>query len=309
MKILILGANGFVGSSLAEQELDRGNQVICLVRDFNHKTRHDILERCIVIHGDILDLDLLKRIIADYEIELIYHVAAQSIVRIANRNPVDCYLSNVLGTINVLEAVRLVNKKIKIVCASSDKAYGIHETLPYTEDMKLQPDDPYATSKACADLIAQSYHKTYGLDVNVIRCANIYGQDMNTSRIIPNTIIRILNGERPQIYSGVLHYKREFIFIDDVCSAYQLIGAKGVPGEIYNIGDSEFYTVEDIVKRISRLMDYEGDIDIIGKDFLEIPFQYLSAIKLNGLGWEKKTTLTEGLIQTINWYTAGLEKA
>lgn len=303
MNILITGAGGFLGAHLCEMETDRGNRVVAIVRDNNHKTRHDILDKCIVIYGDITHFDSLKRVIADYEIDLIYHVAAQSIVKIANRNPVNCYESNVMGTINVLEAVRQLNKPIKVICMSSDKAYGPHETLPYTEDMKLMPDDPYSTSKACADLIAQSYCKTYGLNVNIIRCANLYGADPNGSRIIPNTITRILRGEKPQVYSGVLKYQREFIHVSDACSAFKVIAEKGVPGEAYNIGDEESFTIEELVHRICRLMEYTGDIDIIAKDFIEIPRQWLSSNKLKSLGWEKKMPLTEGLIQTINWYS------
>lgn len=302
MRVAIFGANGFIGSHLAEMELDKGNEVVAMIRDFNHKSRHDILDKCIIISGDIMFFDLVKRLIADYEIERIYHVAAQSIVKIANKNPVNCFESNIMGTVNILEAVRQINPKIKTVIASSDKAFGVHETLPYTEDMALKPEDPYATSKACADLIAQSYHKTYGLNVNIVRCANVYGADMNLSRIIPNTITRILNGQKPQIYSGVLNYKREFIHVLDVCNAYGTVADKGVPGEVYNIGDAECFTVEEVVKRICRLMDYEGDIEIIGKDFLEIPFQYLSAEKLKSLGWNKQIQLSEGLSQTIAWY-------
>lgn len=306
-KILISGLNGFCGSNLALHELKRGNTVIGIVRDKNAKTRPEIQEKCTIIRGDICDFDLVKRVISDYEIDLIYHVAAQSIVKIANKNPMNCYHSNILGTINIMEAVRQVNPKIKIVCASSDKAYGTHDKLPYTEDMKLQPDDPYSTSKACADMIAQSYHKTYGLDVNVIRCANIYGVgDMNLSRIIPNTIRQIKQGKQPQLYAGVVNYKREFIYIDDVCEAYQIIAQKGIKGEIYNIGDTEFFTIGDLVNKIGALMNYGGVYEIIGKDFIEIPFQYLSAEKLQGLGWRKKTSIDEGLKKTIEWYDSNL---
>ena len=208
-----------------------------------------------------------------------------------------------MGTINILESVRRVKPEIKVVVASSDKAYGTHDTLPYTEDMKLQPDDPYSTSKACADLLAQSYHKTYGMDINVIRCANIYGpRDMNLSRIIPNTIRKILNNEKPQIYSGVLNFKREFLFIDDVCEAYQLLSENGVAGEIYNIGDTEFYTIKDLVQEISDIMEFTEGYEVMGKDFLEIPFQYMSADKLKSLGWSKKHSFNQGLVKTIKWY-------
>lgn len=303
MNIFITGINGFVGSNLAEYELKRGNNVIGIVRDINKKSRPYILDKCTIIRGDILDLNLLKRILADYEIDTVYHIAASSIVKIANKNPLDCYTSNIFGTINILEAVRLINKNIKVVMASSDKSYGTHDKLPYTEDMKLQPDDPYSTSKACADMIGQSYFKTYGLNINIIRCANIYGYgDMNLSRIIPNTILRILRNEKPQIYSGVLNYKREFMFIDDVCNAYHLLAEKGERGEIYNIGDDEWWTVENIVNTISQIMGYTGGFDVIGKDFIEIPFQYLSAEKLKSIGWKKEIPLKTGLERTINWY-------
>ena len=301
--ILITGINGFVGSSLAEKELESGNNVIGIVRDLNIKTQKDILDKCTIIRGDIEDINILERIVSDYEIDLIYHLAALSIVRIADKNPLDCYRSNIMGTINILEAVRRVKPEIKVVVASSDKAYGTHDTLPYTEDMKLQPDDPYSTSKACADLLAQSYHKTYGMDINVIRCANIYGpRDMNLSRIIPNTIRKILNNEKPQIYSGVLNFKREFLFIDDVCEAYQLLSENGVAGEIYNIGDTEFYTIKDLVQEISDIMEFTEGYEVMGKDFLEIPFQYMSADKLKSLGWSKKHSFNQGLVKTIKWY-------
>ena len=301
--ILITGINGFVGSSIAKKELENGNNIIGIVRDINKKSQLDILNKCTIIYGDITDDELTDRVVSDYEVDLIYHLAAMSIVKIANKNPLNCYKSNIIGSINILESVRKINPKIKIVFASSDKSYGVHDDLPYTEDMKLQPEDPYSTSKACSDLIAQSYHKTYGLNINVIRCANIYGpRDMNSSRLIPNTIRKILDNKKPQVYSGVLGFKREFLFIDDVCDAYMILAKKGVPGEIYNIGDVEFYTIKDVVEISSKLMDFDDGFDIIEKDFIEIPFQYMSAEKLKGLGWRKKHTFTEGLEKTIKWY-------
>jgi CDP-glucose 4,6-dehydratase len=306
--VLITGINGFVGSSVAEREIINGNNVIGIVRDINKKSQLDILNKCTIIYGDINDAFLIERIIAEYEINLVYHLAAMSIVKIANKNPINCYKSNIIGTINILEGVRKINPNIKVILASSDKSYGTHKILPYTEDMKLQPDDPYSTSKACADLIAQSYYKTYGIDVNIIRCANIYGpRDMNFSRIIPNSINKILNNQKPQIYSGVMLFKREFIYIDDVVDAYCLLSTNGISGEIYNIGDDEFYTIEDIVKKISKLMKYNGEIDIIEKDFIEIPFQYMSADKLKKLGWKKKYSFLNGLEKTIKWYKSNFK--
>lgn len=305
--VLITGINGFVGSSIAKRELERGNNVIGIVRDINRKSQKDILDKCTIIYGDITNTQLIDRVIADYEVDLIYHIAAMSIVKIADKNPLNCYMSNIIGTINILDGVRKINPLIKVVMASSDKSYGTHDKLPYTEDMKLQPDDPYSTSKACSDLIAQSYNKTYNLNVNVIRCANIYGpRDMNLSRIIPNTIRNIKNGTKPRIYSGVLEFKREFVFIEDVVDAYLLMADNGVPGEIYNIGDCEFYTIQEVVEIISEIMEYEGGYEIADKDFIEIPFQYMSADKLKGLGWTKTHTFKEGLSKTIEWYKGRL---
>jgi len=303
MNILLTGINGFVGSSLAVHLHEAKHQVVGLVRDINHKTKKEYLSNCTIIRGDILNIELIKRIIADYEIGTIYHLAAQSIVKIAHANPVNTYASNITGTINILEAVRQVNQNCKVVIASSDKAYGVHDELPYTENMDVRPDGPYATSKSCADLIAQSYHKEYGIDINIVRCANIYGAgDLNLSRIIPNTITRILKKQEPQVYMGVLQFKRELIHVDDVCRAYMTIAEKGEPGHIYNIGDNEFYTVFDTVKMICSLMNVPPDLELIDRPFTEIPFQYLSSEKLKALGWEKRVGISEGLESTIKWY-------
>jgi len=247
--ILITGINGFIGSHLAVY-LKEDNHVIGLVREFNHKTKDNYLKGCTLIQGDIMNLELLKRIINDYEIETVFHLAAQSIVKLANTNPKDAYLSNVIGTVNVLESVRQINPKIKVVCASSDKAYGVHEDLPYLETMDVRAGDPYSTSKACGDLVAQSYAKTYGLNVNIVRSANVYGYDLNLSRIIPSTITRILKGQKPLMYSGVVNFKREFIHVHDVCAAYNIISEVGEPGEAYNIGDDQFHTIGEVVERI-----------------------------------------------------------
>jgi len=305
MRTLITGYNGFVGSNLASwiTPCDDPTKVVGLVRELNHKSQRRIKGNTI-IYGDILDIELLKRIIADYEISTIYHLAAQSIVKIAHANPDNTFASNITGTISVLEAVRQVNPKCKVVIASSDKAYGVQDTLPYIETMDVRPDGPYATSKACADLIAQSYHKEYGLNINIVRCANIYGGDLNMSRIIPNTISRIKQGLKPQVYSGVLGYKREIIHVDDVCRAYQIIEEKGVPGEVYNIGDADCVTVQETIEMICKVMNVPVDMDIIQKDFIEIPEQYLSADKLRALGWEKKVFQWEGIEKTVQWYLA-----
>jgi CDP-glucose 4,6-dehydratase len=301
-RTLITGINGFLANRLIDFS---GNEVFGISRGDNYKTGQ---KRCTVLYGDILDLEFMKRIISDFEIEVIYHCAAQSIVRIANTNPRYCFEDNVMGTVNVLEAVRQVNPKIKVIAASSDKAYGEHVVLPYVEDMALQSGDPYSTSKACGDLVAQSYHKTYGLDVNIVRSANIYGcGDMNLSRLIPKTITNILKGEKPMIYSGVMEFKREFIFVDDVCRAYNDIATNGKPGEAYNVGTGEVFRVGDLIEKICEIMEWKGGIDVVEKSFPEITTQYLSCEKVKEVGWVPEISLTEGLEKSINWYKEKLK--
>lgn len=298
-RTLITGTNGFLANRLIDFS---GDNVFGISRSDNHKATKKVT----TFYGDILDLEFLKRVIADNEIELIYHLAAQSIVRIANANPLYCFQDNIVGTANILEAVRQINPKIKVVCASSDKAYNEHETLPYTEDFALRAGDVYSTSKACGDLVAQSYHKSYGLNVNIVRSANIFGAgDMNLSRIIPNTILRILKKEKPVIYSGVMGYKREFIYVDDVCEAYCLISEKGVSGEAYNVGadrESHVLTIGSLVEKICELMDWKQGVEIISKTFSEITTQYLCSKKIHELGWEEKNPMTLALRKTIEWY-------
>lgn len=303
-RILITGANGFLGSRLAMECGTPDNYVYGTFREENHKTpKQPPFVK--MLQCDINDLEGLKRIISDYEVEVVYHLAAQSIVRIANTNPLYCFQNNVIGTANVLEAVRQINPKIKVVCASSDKAYGEHEELPYQEDFALKAGDPYSTSKACGDLVAQSYAKTYGLNVNIIRSANIYGPgDLNLSRIIPNTILRIKKGLKPQIYSGVMEFVREFIYVDDVCSAYQLIAKKGVFGESYNVGAGVAISVSNLIEMICDQMNWIDGIEVIEKSFPEITTQYLSSEKIESLGWMANIDIPIGLEKTIAWYLA-----
>lgn len=152
-------------------------------------------------------------------------------------------------------------------------------------------------------MISQSFAKTYGLDVNTVRCSNIYGPgDMNLSRLIPNSILRCLNGKNPMIYSGVAEYRREFIYIDDVCEAYNLVAEKGIPGEIYNIGINSFHTISDTVAAISKIMGAKG-VDVVDKKFPEIPFQWMDGSKLAELGWSASVSFDDGLKQCAKWYT------
>lgn len=304
MRTLITGINGFLAKRLAEH---CEGTVFGIARQDNHKTEDK--NKPNTFYGDLLDFEFVKRVISEVEPDVIYHLAAQSIVRIANTNPRQCFENNYMSTVNILEGIRQVNPKIKCIVSSTDKSYGEQLNLPYIESMPMQAGDTYGTSKAAADLVAQSYHKTYGLDVMVVRSANIYGGgDMNLSRIIPNTINKILNNQKPIIYSEVMSFKREFVYVDDVCEGYLTITTNGKSGEAYNIGAGEVYRVGDLIEMICDLMGWNGGIDIIEKNFSEIPIQYLSSEKINSIGWKPKVTLNEGLQRTISWYKNKMNK-
>lgn len=306
--ILITGIQGFVGSNLAIQELAAGNHVIGVVRDTNHKSRVDVLDKCSIVRGDVTDASLIDRAVGYYEVDKIYHLAANAIVKVGMADPVSNYKTNLMGTVNVLDAARRISPKAKVVVASSDKAYGEHDKMPYVEEMKLNPGCPYSTSKSCTDMISQSYAKTYDMDINTVRCSNIYGPgDMNTSRLIPNSILRCLRGVKPVIYSGVADFRREFIYVGDVAKAYRLVSEQGAPGEIYNIGINSFHTIKETVSKISEIIGVDG-VDVIDKDFPEIPFQWMDGEKLAALGWKPEVSFDGGLRRSVEWYRVRHQK-
>ena len=238
-----------------------------------------------------------------YEIDTVFHLAAITILRQSVMDPMTCYQINVMGTLNVLEAARQVGVG-KVVSKSSDKAYGTYEKLPYVETMPVQSSpDPYSTSKACMDLISQSYATTYDLDVSIIRAGNIYGPgDLNISRLIPRTILRCLDNHPPQLYTGVGQYKREFMYIEDVVDAYLTVAEKGLKGEAYNVGGSGYQTVFDTVNKICDLTGFKDKPVIIKKDFIEIKEQYLDPSKIMKLGWKCTHDIDAGLKKTVDWY-------
>jgi CDP-glucose 4,6-dehydratase len=304
--ILITGANGFVGAALAKRLCqDKNNNVVGFIKDFNSKTQKDVVEQISVTRGDLRNFDDLCFAISHYEIDTIYHVGAVTILRQSFVDPRSCYAINTMGTVNVLEAARLAGKNTvkKIVIASSDKAYGTQPKLPYTEDMPMCAEDPYSTSKACTDLIGRSYHHTYEMDINIIRSGNIYGPgDLNFSRLIPKSILKILDNQAPQIYSGVAHFRREFMFIDDVVDAYITVANKGAPGEAYNVAGSGFISVIDAVRVICKVMGSDLNPEIIQKDFIEIKDQFLCPKKIEALGWKCEHTMEEGIEKAFKWY-------
>ena len=226
---LVTGATGLVGSWLIRRLLEAGADVVCLVRDWvpgSELVHSKVLDQVKVVRGDICDRDLLERVLGEYEINTVFHLAAQTIVGIANRNPISTFESNITGTWNVLEACRRSPLVKAVVVASSDKAYGDQEELPYSEDTPLEGRHPYDVSKSCADLIAQAYGKTYQLPVAITRCGNFYGGgDLNWNRIVPGTIRSVLRGERPVIRSDG-QFVRDYFYVEDGAACYMLLAEK-----------------------------------------------------------------------------------
>src|ERR1700691_5014078 len=227
--VFVTGGTGLLGSWLVSQLLDAGSNVVCLVRDWvpqSELVRSRRIERVNTVRGDITDRNLIERALCENEIEVVFHVAAQAIVGIANRNPVSTFSTNIEGTWNLLEACRHSPKVSSIVVASSDKAYGDQEHLPYTETMPLLGRHPYDVSKACADLIAQTYASTYNLPVAITRCGNFYGGgDLNWNRVVPGTIRSVIRGDRPIIRSDG-NFVRDYIYIEDAATAYMLLAER-----------------------------------------------------------------------------------
>jgi len=314
---LITGATGLVGSWLTRRLVDSGADVVCLVRDWvpqSEIARSRTLERVKVVRGDICDRELIERTLGEYEINTVFHLAAQTIVGIANRNPISTFESNIAGTWNVLEACRRSPAVKAVVVASSDKAYGDQEELPYSEATPLEGRHPYDVSKSCADLIAQAYGKTYGSPVAITRCGNFYGGgDLNWNRIVPGTIRSVLRGERPVIRSDG-QFVRDYFYVEDGAAAYMLLAEllltdhDRVRGKAFNFSNEIQVTVTELVNRILEKMDSSLEPDIRNEASNEIRHQYLSAESARTrLGWRPLFTLDEGLTRTIAWYRHFLE--
>jgi CDP-glucose 4,6-dehydratase len=315
--VFVTGATGLVGGWLVRSLLDAGADVVCLVRDWapqSELVRKGWIERVKVVRGDIRDQALLERILGEYEIQTVIHLAAQTIVTIANRNPVSTFESNIGGTWALLEACRRSPLVGQIVVASSDKAYGDQIKLPYDESTPLQGQHPYDVSKACADLIAHAYAVTYGLPVAITRCGNFYGGgDLNWNRIIPGTIRSVLRGQRPVIRSDG-SYIRDYFYVEDGAAAYMLLAEKLAEnpllrGEAFNFSNEIQATVSEVVESILAKTHADMQPQILNEVTNEIQHQYLSAEKARRvLGWNPLFDLDEGLELTITWYRDFLEE-
>jgi CDP-glucose 4,6-dehydratase len=308
---LVTGATGLVGGSLVRQLTARNADVVCLMRDWvpqSELVRSNLIEKVKVVRGDVCDQPMLERLLGEYEIDTVIHLAAQTIVGIANRNPVSTFQTNISGTWALLEACRRSPTVRQIIIASSDKAYGNHERLPYTEEAPLQGQHPYDVSKSCADLIAQAYAKTYDLPVAITRCGNFYGGgDLNWNRIVPGTIRSILRDQRPVIRSDG-KFVRDYFYAEDgamanVTLAEKLADNPQFRGQAFNFSNEQQITVLELVQRILMLMKSNLEPEIRNEASNEIRHQYLSAEKARRLlGWQPLFTLEEGLTQTIAWY-------
>lgn len=309
--VLVTGATGLVGSWLTKRLVGLGADVVCLIRDqvpASEFSRSGMDAKVKAVTGDVRDQALLERVLGEYEVRTVFHLAAQTIVGVANRNPVSTFETNIAGTWALLEACRRSPLVAQIVVASSDKAYGDQPVLPYSEETPLAGQHPYDVSKSCADLIAATYGHSYGLPVCITRCGNFYGGgDLNWNRIVPGTIRSVLRGERPILRSDG-SYIRDYFYVEDGVEAYlhlaECMGEKPeLAGEAFNFSNEIQLTVLDLTRKILAAMGSELEPDIQGTANNEILHQYLSASKARKLlGWEPKFTLDEGLVSTINWY-------
>jgi CDP-glucose 4,6-dehydratase len=311
--VLVTGALGFLGGHVIEKLLERGAEVVGLEHDI-HKNSYVRIQQLPLDHlvwGDITDLGSMTRIMADYEIEYVFHLAADAIVRKCSRDPVGCFDTNILGTAKVLEAAHQVGTVKGVLCMESDKSYGSFDEsdLPYREDQAVKPSNVYEVSKACVGFIAKAYDHNFDLPTVTIRGANLYGPgDMNVSRLIPGSILRLLDGEAPVLYGGVGEYVREFIYVADtaeiMCRLMEKIG--DTRGHAVNVGSGETFQIADLMQRICEGVGSDLSPRIVVRDdiFKEIEKQWLDLTKMLSFVPDYEfVAMGEGLRRTVEWYT------
>ncbi len=308
--VFVTGADGFIGGWVAKRLVDEGANVTVIVRDMKVENAFDSLvfrQKVNIVQGDIADTLLMQRIMNEFSIEYVYHLAAQAIVGIANKSPLSTFETNIKGTWNILEAARNCSSIKGVVVASSDKAYGDQEKLPYTEDQPLKGLYPYDASKVCTDVLTRCYFKTYGLPIAVTRNANTYGGgDMNFNRIVPQTIKSLIDGEVPVIRSDGL-LERDYMYIKDAVDAYLLIGEnmdrEDVMGNAFNFGVGQPISVINLFNKMIKISGSKIKPKILNQASNEIKRQYLCVDKVKKtFGWEPRYSLDAGLKETMEWY-------
>ena len=314
--VFVTGSTGLLGSWMTEELVSRGANVTCLIRDWVPRSKlleSDVAMQVNIVRGELEDLQVLLRSLNEYEIDTVFHLGAQAIVGTASRSPLSTFESNVRGTWNLLEACRICPRLIeRVIVASSDKAYGVHERLPYSEDLPLEGRFPYDVSKSCADLISMSFFHTYQMPVAITRCGNLFGGgDLNFNRLIPGTIRSALKDEAPIIRSNG-EFIRDYFYVRDAVSAYLHL-AERLPderllGQAFNFGTETPVSVLALVERILRLTDKQWlTPKILNAASHEIPSQYLSCSKAREmLDWQPVYTIERGLAETISWYRGWL---
>lgn len=316
-KVLVTGCTGFLGAWLTTDLLAQGADVVGLVRDGVWRSPFYLegcAERVDIVTGSVEDIVAVERAINEYEVDTVFHLAAQAIVGVANRNPLSTFEANIKGTWVVLEAVRRNPRVTRVVVASSDKAYGEHDQLPYVEGLALQGRHPYDVSKSCADLIALAYGATYKTPVCITRCGNLFGPgDLNFNRIVPGTIRSALRGEQPVIRSDGSPM-RDYVYVKDVAGAYLRLAERmddaALHGRAFNIGTGEPVSVLDLMQRLLAAAGRE-DLQPIVQNTAhgEISKQYLSSeLARELLGWEPSAGLDDRLRETVDWYRAHADR-
>lgn len=311
--VFVTGCTGILGSWLTIKLVESGANVIGLIRDLVPKSNLNwsgFNTKINIVRGSVTDYELLLRALNEYEVDTVFHLAAQTIVTIANRSPVSTFDSNIKGTWCLLEACRNSPTVERIAVASTDKAYGDHERLPYLEDFPLQGRHPYDVSKSCVDLITQSYYHTYKLPVGIARCGNIFGGgDLNFNRVIPGTFRSLYFNESPIIRSDGTPL-RDYIYVQDTVNAYlalaRALDNKELPERAFNFSNEQPVSV---VEMVNKIVEVTGKNDISptilgkGKTKGEIQDQYLSSkLAKELLQWQPLYTLEEGLKETLIWY-------
>ncbi len=310
-RVLVTGCTGLLGSWLADRLVSEGATVVGLVRDWVPRSnffRLRLPDRMTLVRGDLVDYPVLERTLSEYEIDSVFHIAAQTIVPIANRTPVPTFESNIRGTWNLLEAVRHQSGVKRMVFSSSDKAYGVHDRLPYQEDAPLLACYPYDVSKACGDMLCRTYATTYRTPVAVSRCANLFGGgDLNFNRIVPGTIHSALMSQRPVIRSDGTPVRDYFYVLDAVDGLLTLGAALDDPklhGQAFNFSSNHRRSVLEITGDVLKAVQAEHlKPEILNQATAEIPAQYLSSEKAERvLGWKARHGLEESLRSTVDWY-------